>query len=142
MQSGCRCKSVYLQGTYNILTYHMYVWVYRSPRDFFTNSLKYFYLKYISIQFYSQHIQYEEIRPLHIGFLPNIFLFTKKSKIVSIILSLLKLEHSSSPQRPRVQRPALQTTNIDQRPPPPAVRLHRHHTKRHYEVAHWKGASQ
>ena len=97
MQSGCRCKSVYLQGTYNILTYHMYVWVYRSPRDFFTNSLKYFYLKYISIQFYSQHIQYEEIRPLHIGFLPNIFLFTKKSKIVSIILSLLKLEHSSSP---------------------------------------------
>ena len=23
-----------------------------------------------------------------------------------------------------------------------AVRLHRHHTKRHYEVAHYKGASQ
>ena len=77
-----------------------------------------------------------------LGFLPNSFLFTWKSKIVSIILSLLKLEHSSSPQRPRVQRPALQTTNIDQRPPPPAVRLHRHHTKRHHEVAHWKRASQ
>jgi len=93
-------------------------------------------------KFYSQYIQYEEIGLLHIGFLPNSFLFTWKSKIVSIILSLLKLEHSSSPQRPRVQRPALQTTNIDQRPPPPAVRLHRHHTKRYYEVAHWKGASQ
>ena len=95
-----------------------------------------------SYKFYSQYIQYEEIGLLHIGFLPNSFLFTWKSKIVSIILSLLKLEHSSSPQRPRVQRPALQTTNIDQRPPPPAVRLHRHHTKRYYEVAHWKGASQ
>ena len=95
-----------------------------------------------SYKFYSQYIQYEEIGLLYIGFLPNSFLFTQKSKIVSIILSLLKLEHSSSPQRPRVQRPALQTTNIDQRPPPPAVRLHRHHTKRHHEVAHWKRASQ
>ena len=36
-------------------------------------------------------------------------------------------------QRPRVQRPARKTTNIDQRPPPPAVRLHRYHTKRIYD---------
>ena len=108
------------------------------PHNLFHQNYLYFYL----YKFYSQYIQYEEIGLFYIGFLPNSFLFTWKSKIVSIILSLLKLEHSSSPQRPRVQRPALQTTNIDQRPPPPAVRLHRHHTKRHHEVAHWKRASQ
>ena len=121
----------------------MYDWV---PERFDQSTLITFFTKITYIftlyNFYSQYVQYEEIGLFDIGFLPNSFLFTWKSKIVSIILSLLKLEHSSSPQRPRVQRPALQTTNIDQRPPPPAVRLHRHHTKRHHEVAHWKRASQ